>query len=537
MSDEHHHDSTSAGCCATETDHDVIVVGGGVAGLSAALMLGRSRRRTLVLDAGRPRNRFAAHMQAVLGSDGKAPEDLLATGIEELRAYDVEVRRAQVTAVATDDRTVTVHTAEGDRITARALVAASGVSDQLPDVPGLSQRWGRSVLHCPYCHGWEVRDRALGVVFTSPLAPHQVPLVRQLSADVTAFFGGFDDGTGSAGAPVELTAELRQRLQAREVKIVTEPVVALHGEGGDLSEVELSTGARVPVEAIFTGAELREQAAYLDGLGLRRAQSPFGEFLEVDPMGHTSNPRIFATGNLTVPTGNVPMSLGAAATTGAGVNHFLAEEDFDDAQQPDRFWENRYGASAQSWSGNPNAALVAEAGDLAPDSSLDLGCGEGADVIWLAGKGWQATGVDISTIAVDRARKAAAAAGVADRTAFSAVDLRTFDPGRQFDLVTASFLHSPVDLPRTEILRRAVGWVAPGGRLLVISHQPGEHHRHHLDLPTVDAEVTALDLPDEAWSIRKQVIPRTVTRPDGTEIEHCDGIVEFSRRAGTSSGT
>src|SRR5689334_4196645 len=146
---------------------DVIVVGGGAAGLSAALTLGRARRRVLVIDAGAPRNRFAAHAHGFLGHDGIDPAELLDRGRDEARAYGATIRLGAVERVEDADHGLAVTLAGGESLSTRALVVASGLTDVLPDIPGLAELWGKGVLHCPYCHGWEVREQRLGVLATS----------------------------------------------------------------------------------------------------------------------------------------------------------------------------------------------------------------------------------------------------------------------------------------------------------------------------------------------------------------------------------
>ncbi|MFB9378840.1 NAD(P)/FAD-dependent oxidoreductase [Kineococcus gynurae] len=305
------------------TDWDAIVVGGGAAGLAAALMLGRSRRRILVLDAGEPRNRFAAHMQAVLGHDGVPPEQLLARGREEVRRYGVQVEEAVVHGVAEDATGLAVET-DGAALRTRALVVATGVRDTLPPVPGLAEHWGRSVLHCPYCHGWEVRDRDLGVLVQSPMGAHQAQLVRQLSDSVTVF-------TGVAGTPADVLGPAAERLRSRGVRIVPEPVLDVVGSDSALQAVRTADGTEHPVQALFVAAALQPLDGFLSGLDLARADTPVGRFLAVDPMQRTSSPRIWAAGNVAAPMANVPLATAAGTMAGAAVNAALTEEDFDRA--------------------------------------------------------------------------------------------------------------------------------------------------------------------------------------------------------------
>ncbi|KIF07425.1 SAM-dependent methlyltransferase [Streptomyces sp. RSD-27] len=169
------------------------------------------------------------------------------------------------------------------------------------------------------------------------------------------------------------------------------------------------------------------------------------------------------------------------------------------------FWDSRYRESERIWSGRPNSVLVREAGDLAPGRALDLGCGEGADAVWLAGRGWRVAGTDISPVALERAVGHAAEAGVADRIAFERHDLGESFPAGEFDLVAACFLHSPGEMPRERILRTAAGAVAPGGVLLVAGHggpAPGAENPHpDLHFPTPEEVLAGLDLPEGGWEV------------------------------------
>src|SRR5215469_2244736 len=167
--------------------YDVVVIGGGAAGLTGALMLARSRRSVVVIDAGAPRNAPATGVHGLLGREGMSPAELLERGRAEVRGYGGHVVTGEVIAVTTADGGFEVALSDGRTVRARLLLVATGLTDELPDIPGLRDRWGRDVLHCPYCHGWEVRDQAIGVLATGPLSVQQALLFRQLSDDVTFF--------------------------------------------------------------------------------------------------------------------------------------------------------------------------------------------------------------------------------------------------------------------------------------------------------------------------------------------------------------
>lgn len=302
-----------------DTDWDAIILGGGAAGLATALMLGRALRRTLVIDAGSPRNRFASHMHGVLGHDRVPPQDLLARGREEVARYGVEVRPGRAARVDLANGGVVVTLDDGGApLTARALVLATGMTDVLPDVPGLAERWGSGVLHCPYCHGWEVRGQRLGVLAASPLAPHQAELVRQWSDHVTFFTAGL-------GGPLD--DDVAARLRARGVAIEEVAVAEVLGDGGAVTGVRLADGRVVELDALFTGAMAQPHDDAVAHLGLDRADTPVGSFLVVDAFGKTSAERIWAAGNVVDPGATVPMSSGAGARVGGMVNMALVADD------------------------------------------------------------------------------------------------------------------------------------------------------------------------------------------------------------------
>ncbi|MGJ3507409.1 NAD(P)/FAD-dependent oxidoreductase [Enemella sp. A6] len=305
----------------TEETWDVVIAGGGPAGLSAALMLGRSRRRVLVIDGGSPRNRFAAHMHGVLGMEGIAPTDLKQRGREEVAGYGVEFADGAIERVEQGPSGLRVTDDRGRVRLARTLVAATGLTDVLPDMPGLVERWGSTVLHCPYCHGWEVRDQRLGVLATSPFSLHVAELVRQLSDRVTVFTAGL----------AQLGDEAEQRLRSRGVQLEPAPVAEILGAGDRINAARLIDGREIPLDALFVGGLFRPHDDYLAPLKLARNDLPFGSFTAVDGTGRTSNEHVWAIGNLVNPMATVPMSIGAGAHTGAAVNAALAGWDFDAA--------------------------------------------------------------------------------------------------------------------------------------------------------------------------------------------------------------
>ena len=492
------------------THYDVIVAGGGPAGLSAALTLGRARRRVLVLDDEQPRNRFAAHMHAVLGHDGVPPHELRTRGMAEVARYGVEVRHARVASVhdAESGRTLLVTTQDGEQLVARHLVVATGASDLLPDLPGLRQHWGRHVLHCPYCHGWEVRDQQLGLLLLLEAGLHQAELLTQWTSRLTVF-------TGAVGG---LSPATEQRLRAAGVEVVDTPVTEVLGDEEELRGVVLADGSEVALDALFVGAPMEPHDGFLAELDLERAPTPVGEFVEVDQMGRTSHPRVWGVGNVVNPMANVPISSAAGVFTGGAVNGVLAGEDLDDAQQraATAFWDGHYARHEQVWSGRVNAATASVVTGLAPGEVLELGCGEGGDAVWLAEQGWRVTAVDIARAAVERGAGAAQARGVGDRVRWLARDLARWQPVDddvpELDLVTASFFHAPFEFPRAEVLQRAASRLRLGGHLLLVSHvmesaedvppwsmREGARHGDRPHMPRED--VTALGFDGPQWRV------------------------------------
>jgi thioredoxin reductase len=291
--------------------YDVVVIGGGAAGLSAALVLGRARRRVAVVDAGSPRNAPAAHMQGYLSRDGMAPADLLAVGRAEVTAYGVEIIGDRV---ATIDPGFVVHLADARVLHARRIVFATGVTDELPDIPGVRERWGRDLLHCPYCHGWEVRDEPLGVLGTLPGSVQHALLVRQWSDDVAFFVNTYD----------VTDAELAQ-LDARGVQVVRGEVARLLVDDDRLTGVELADGRVVERAAIFVRpGNVPHADGLLQSLGCDVDRAGFAV---VDATGRTSNPGVWAAGNVVDPRAQVITAAGAGSAAAIAVNADLVQDD------------------------------------------------------------------------------------------------------------------------------------------------------------------------------------------------------------------
>jgi thioredoxin reductase/SAM-dependent methyltransferase len=551
-----------------DAKYDVVIVGGGAAGLSGALTLSRARRKVLVIDAGRPRNAPAQGVHTFLTREGMPPLELLAAGREEVAGYGGEIVNGAVVAAERLDGEGTgrfrVVLEDGSAVAADRLLLTTGLVDELPGVPGLAERWGLDVLHCPYCHGWEVRDQPIGVLATGPLAAHQALIWRQWSDDVTLFLH-----TGP-----ELDEDQREQLAARDIAVVEGEVTGLEVTGEGLAGLRLADGRVVACRALAVATRLTARADVLAGLGLETeaqemAGHVIGTRIPADATGATSVPGVWVAGNAANVTEQVIGAAAAGVRAGAAINADLIAEETRRAVasrraaaphgtshgpshgashgagegqpwwagitgSPEEFWDTFYAEKAQVWSGDPNAVLVREAPGLRPGRALDLGCGEGADAVWLAGRGWQVTATDISQVALDRAAGHARTAGVADRIDWQRHDLDVSFPEGTYDLVSAHYLHSPTDLPREKILRAAAAAVAPGGVLLIAGHAGWPSWEHNppfeVHFPTPQEVLKALELTDGEWEVLLcEEFERVQSGPDGHPGTRMDNVLKVRR--------
>ncbi|MBM9510101.1 NAD(P)/FAD-dependent oxidoreductase [Actinacidiphila acididurans] len=306
--------------------YDVVVIGGGAAGLAAAVTLGRARRSVLVVDGGQPRNAPASGVHVYLGHEGTPPAELLAAGRREAAGYGVRIAEGTVVSAGREPEGFGVALADGTRFGGRRLLVATGLVDELPDLPGLTELWGSDVVHCPYCHGWEVRDRRIGVLATGPMAVHQALLWRQWSPHVTLFLH-----TGPEPAEQEY-----EQLAARGVAVVDGEVRALERNGNGMTGVRLADGTVVPCEALAVAGRLTARAGFLAPLGLvpveqEMAGTVIGSAVPADPMGQTSVPGVWVAGNVTDLVGQVIGSAAAGVRAGAAVNADLIAEETREA--------------------------------------------------------------------------------------------------------------------------------------------------------------------------------------------------------------
>jgi len=295
--------------------YDAIIVGGSFAGLSAALQLARARRNVLVVDAGLPRNRFASASHGVLGHDGKPGGQLLAEARQQLLAYPT----AKIFSGRVDggEAGFVVEAEDGMRwFTGRRLLLATGVADVLPEIPGLRERWGRTVVHCPYCHGYEIGGGAIGVLGTGPMSVHQAQMFADWG-DVTLFTQGV----------VEVSPEEHGLLAARKVRVEPTPIAELEGAAPALDGVRLQDGRRVAIKALLVGTQVRMASPLAEALGCAFDDSPFGPIVRIDAWGTTSVAGVYAAGDMARVPHSITFAMASGVAAGIRLHSSLITED------------------------------------------------------------------------------------------------------------------------------------------------------------------------------------------------------------------
>ncbi|MBS2962311.1 NAD(P)/FAD-dependent oxidoreductase [Actinocrinis puniceicyclus] len=523
-----------------DESYDVVVVGGGAAGLSGAVALARSRRSVLVIDAGDPRNAAASHVHQFLTRDGTPPARFLALGRDEVHRYGGRVENGLVTGIGRDGDRFRVEIG-GRAVTARRILLATGLRDELPDVPGLAERWGVDVLHCPYCHGWEVRDQRIGVLADSAAAIHQVLLFRQLSARVMLL---------QHSAP-ELSDAVREQLRALGVVLVEGRVAEVESDESGLTGVRLADGTRVALDALVVAPRFTARTELAESLGLAPAEvqsagQVIGTRIEAEETGATGVPGVWVAGNLAAVQAQVVSCAAAGLSAGASINADLVMEDAARAvevarEHGEQAWDERYRdyghkhEHGHHWSGEPNAVLVAEAADLAPGTALDAGAGEGGDAVWLAARGWKVTAADLSSVALQRGRQRAEELGL--EVTWLHADLALTPIQGVYDLVTSHYMHVP-PAARESVHRNLAAAVAPGGTLLIVGHDPSDLRTTVPRPDLTEFGWSAGDLAaslGEGWIVEVAAArPREVADPEGRKTVIHDAVLRARRepRAG-----
>ena len=300
--------------------YDVVVVGGASAGLSAALVLGRSRRRTMVLDTGEPRNTPSSGVQSFFSRDGILPKELLRIGREQLTPYpSVELRSARATGARVEDGGFEVSLDDGSNVRARKLLLATGVTDELPEKPGFEQFWGRGIYHCPYCHGWEVRDRPLAVLARGEDALERAPRIRNWSRDVVVCSDG----------PLGLDEEGRNKLSALGIGVREEKIARLEGGDGLLRRIVFEDGSELVREALFFMPPQRQSSELAEILGCEVGQmGPAPCIVKNDPMTkETTVPGVYVAGDAGSSMQQAILAASSGAMAAISINHALIAEE------------------------------------------------------------------------------------------------------------------------------------------------------------------------------------------------------------------
>lgn len=299
--------------------YDVVIIGGGAAGLSAATTLSRALRSVLVIDSGAPRNAPAAGVHGYLSRDGVSPSELLSIGRGEVVSYGGTVIDGKAVSArrTTDGFEVTLGDAR--RFSGRRLLVTTGLTDGLPPIAGLREQWGKGVVHCPYCHGWEIRGKRIGVLGTGPMSVHQALLFRQWSADITLFLND----------TVEPTDEEWDKLGARSVTVVDGAVASVDTADGVLTGLTLRQGSSFDIQALAVATRMEAGSALLESLGLRAQAHPTGagRFIEADATGATAVRGVYAAGNVSNVMAQVITAAAEGVMAGARINADLIEEE------------------------------------------------------------------------------------------------------------------------------------------------------------------------------------------------------------------
>lgn len=354
---------------STPITAEVAVVGGGAAGLAAAIALARSLRRVVVIDAGQPRNRTSAHAHNLLGNEGIDPLDLVDKGRAEAESYGVTfVDDTVITAVALDGGSspaeataagrstirpaFALDTARGTRVVAQHLIIATGLTDELPDIPGLAEGWGDTILHCPYCHGYEVRGQRIAVIGTTALSYHQAMMFSQLSDHIMflrheapapseeqaamlrtlgiEFVDAHVDGISRNGTATEITVEAAASATDTTVNQAASATDSTDGSSASRAELaeEATTSAReLTVDAIAVGPFFRANSELFEQLGGTVVEDPsgMGSTIPTDPTGRTDIPGVWAVGNSADMSAMLGASAASGVKTGAMVNYELIQ--------------------------------------------------------------------------------------------------------------------------------------------------------------------------------------------------------------------
>lgn len=295
---------------------DAVIIGGGAAGLTAALYLGRFRRQVVVVDTGKQANRVSHAAHGFFTRDGTAPSELIRIGQEQLRPYEtVTFQAREVTTITPDNGHFNITLDDGNVLTTRKVLLATGLKDTLPPVPGIESFWGTSVFHCPYCDGWEARDQPVAILNDGTAAVHQATLMRVLTPDLIVCTNGGNFMTDAE----------RAALQSYGIQVIDTPIERLEGHNGQVESIVFADGHRLARKAIFARLDSAQHAPFAAQLGCEMSSDVL---VQVDEMGRTSVPGVYAAGDLATPMRQLAMAVMQGASAAIGINVDLLDEDF-----------------------------------------------------------------------------------------------------------------------------------------------------------------------------------------------------------------
>jgi len=298
-------------------EYQVVIVGGSYAGLSCALSLGRSLRSVLVIDSGTPCNRQTPHSHNFITQDGEKPEVIADKALKQIQQYKtVHFINDWVTDAQKIEKGFLLRTKSGRNLIAQKLVWATGLKDVMPNIPGFAECWGISVIHCPYCHGYEVRNQPTGILADGDHAYHYASLIRNWSKELVVLTNG----------KTSLSAEQIQAIKKSGIGIVEKKIVEIVHDNGHVQEVVFDDRSTIALRVIYSRPAFEQQSNIPERLGCKTNEQGL---LQVDPYQKTSEPNIYACGDNSNVLRSVALAVSSGSITGAMVNHALAEEEFN----------------------------------------------------------------------------------------------------------------------------------------------------------------------------------------------------------------
>ncbi|MHA4740932.1 NAD(P)/FAD-dependent oxidoreductase [Dyadobacter sp. MSC1_007] len=299
-----------------QQNFEVAIIGGSYAGLSAAMTLGRARRRVVIIDSGKPCNRQTPHSHNLITQDGKTPAEISATAREQVLAYPtVTLRPGLVTGISGIDGAFNVSLELGQQFQAKKIIFATGIRDIMPDIPGFAQCWGISAVHCPYCHGYEYSDARTGILVNGEMALEYVRLIRNWTSDLTVYTNG----------PATFDGEIRKKIHATGADIIEQPVTSLDHENGYLTTLHLNDGSVREITAFYHRPLFVQHSTLPEELGC--ALTTHG-YIQTDEAQKTTVPGIYAAGDNSGAFRGLTGALAAGTVAGARLNHELISEDY-----------------------------------------------------------------------------------------------------------------------------------------------------------------------------------------------------------------